>query len=275
MAYLFGKDEKLTCIVDVALKGQNDEPLCLAYKTMSYSIFAPLYFKDEGYVLAVKSGLSKYYPMPSGAELTAMQAASALPNPLPPYTIPFHRYAFGYLLWIVLALLVVFYALKARLKERRKRSLETRVPPGSSPLVIRTKTDQFLADEAKKFVEPGETVEQQAYGYDREETGVTTKALYLVLTNRRLAVIQSRLGAFGPLRENRGVTLLERSVIQRVEADERHLRFFQSDGSVFDFFAEWSEKHLSNQRRFLADVPRLLGSPIAAMPSLEPGRAST
>jgi len=86
-----------------------------------------------------------------------------------------------------------------------------------------------------------------------------------------LLVIRARLGAFGPLRENRGVTEYAKSSIARVERDERHLRFSFRDGTTFDFFAEWSERHLSNQRRFLSDVPRLVGEQQPfSMPSLSP-----
>jgi hypothetical protein len=72
-------------------------------------------------------------------------------------------------------------------------------------------------------------------------------------------VIHARVGAFGPLRENRSVQDFPRTDIVRVENQERHLRFVLRDATTLDFFAEWGERHLSNQRRFLRDVPRVLG----------------
>jgi hypothetical protein len=60
--------------------------------------------------------------------------------------------------------------------------------------------------------------------------------------------------------------------IVRVTSLERHVRFLFRDGKVLDFFAEWGERHLSNQRRFLRDVPRLLGVQApAAGAQLAPG----
>jgi hypothetical protein len=257
--YRFGKHEDLTCIVDVTYKADGDEALCLAYKTMTYSVVAPAYFEDQGYVLAVKNGLSGYYPLPSGPHLEALQVAGEIPKPLPAYSIPPSEYASGYLLWLILAAVAILAIVQKKIKKHRKASLETELPPETGPLRLRTKTDRWLDEEASKLLESGETIEQQAYGNDVEEPGLSGggKGLYLVLTNRRLLVIEVRVGAFGPLRENRGVRIFERDEIERVDADERHLSFVLKDGQIFEFFAQWRERHLSNQRRFLSDVPRL------------------
>lgn len=260
MTYMYGKDETVTCLVDVRVKGGKDEALCLAYKTSSYSFFAPLYFRDDGYVLGVKEGLHTYYPVPSGAEVAALQASGDLPNPFPAYAIPLADYVLGSSLWIILAAIILIGIVKNSLKERRKALLETALPPGATRLVIRTKTDRWLADEAGKLLEGGETVEQQAYGRESEESSAFGKAFYVVLTNRRLLVIHVRIGLFRPLRENRGVTTHDRSAVARAESDERHVRFVMKDSSTLDFFADWSERHLSNQRRFLSDAPRLFAA---------------
>jgi hypothetical protein len=263
MGYLFGKEEKLHCIVDVPIKGGKDEELCVAYKTTMYAVFAPAYFRDDGYVLAVKGGGNGYYPCPQGAELAQLQAEGALPDPLPAYRVPMLDYAFGYLLWPALAVGVVVTYAGERLKARRHASLQSKLPPSVGAPELRTKTDRWLSQEAGKLLEGAEQVQQQAYGLDRESTSAlgaaSIRALYVVLTDRRLLVIHARVGAFGPLRENRGVQAYDRTEIVRVESNERHVRFLFRDGKALDFFAEWSERHLSNQRRFLRDVPRLLG----------------
>lgn len=270
--YYFGKGEELHCITDVtSFKGAGEKDLCLAYKTTTVSFFVPLYFHDDGYVLAAKPGRDTYYELPEPQELATLQAAGILPSPLPPYAIPLHEYAFGFLLWIVLAAVILLSVVQHQLKQRRKASLDTSLPPGQTPLQTKTKADRWLGEEVGKLLSAGETIEQQAYGFDQEDVNAVTSAYYVALTSRRLIVIQSRVGAFAPLLENRGVVTHDRKSIERVDGDERHLHFVIAGAPPFDFFAEWSERHLSNQRRFLADVPRLFASPAAAMPaSLEP-----
>jgi hypothetical protein len=273
--YLFGKGEKLTCVSDVGLTITDGQPLCLAYKTTTISLFAPFYFHDDGYVLAVKGGLDDYYQLPAGGELASLQASGALPAPLPAYHIPFIDYAFGYVLWFVIGFMVLASGTKRLLKQRRKESLKSSLPAGATPLEMRTKTDRWLGEEAAKLLASDERVEQQAYGFDLEKVSAVGSAFYVVLTNQRLLVIRSRIGALGPLRENRGVISHERKSIERVDSDERHLHFVIRGAAPFDFFADWSERHLSNQHRFLRDVPRLFGNPMAAlMPSLEAGGPS-
>jgi hypothetical protein len=269
--YYFGKGEKLHCITDVEFKGAEEQDLCLAYKTTTISFFVPLYFHDDGYVLAVKARNDTYYELPPQGELATLQAAGILPSPLPPYSIPLHEYGFGFLLWVVLAAVILLGVVQYQLKQRRKASLETQLPPGQTPLQTKTKADRWLGEEVAKLLLAGETIEQQAYGFDREDVNAITSAYYVVLTNQRLIIIQSRVGAFGPLLENRGVVTHERKNIERVDGDERHLRFVFAGAPPFDFFAEWSERHLSNQRRFLADLPRLFAPAAAGLPAaLEP-----
>jgi hypothetical protein len=269
--YYFGKGEDLHCVTDVNFKGAEEQELCLAYKTTTISVFVPLYFHDDGYVLAVKARNDTYYELPPPKELATLQAAGILPSPLPSYQIPLHEYAFGFLLWVVLGLVILLSVVQYQLKQRRKASLETALPPGQTPLQIKTKADRWLNEEVAKLLAAGETVEQQAYGVDHEDVNAVTSAYYVVLTNQRLIVIQSRVGAFGPLLENGGVVIHDRKTIERVDADERHLNFVFASGTPFDFFAEWSERRLSNQRRFLADVPRLFARPAAALTAgLEP-----
>ncbi len=263
MHYMFGREETLTCIVDVPLKDSKDLPLCLGYKTTRVSVFVPIYLKDDGYVLSPKNSLSQYYPLPRGAELASLQASGALPSPLPAYHISAVEYALGYSFWLAVAFGIASLILERAIKRRRQRSLHTDLLPSTSPPELRTKTDRWLAAEATKLLKEGEAVQHQAYGTNQELNGtlsaVSVRALYAVLTNQRLLLIQARLGAFGPLRENRSVTEFARASIRLVAQDERHLRFHFEDGSHTDFFAEWSERHLSNQKRFLSDVPRLLG----------------
>lgn len=261
--YRFGKQEELHCIQPVALRGPKGEALCVGYKTTTTNVFGPVFFHDDGYVLC-ESGpnAQSYYPMPQGTELSALQTAGELPNPLPAYHLSAGDYLFGFFMWPALAAVVGFYGVAAAFKRRRHASLRSQQPPSIGAPELRTKTDRWLAQEAQKLLVGNETVQQQAYGTsvdmsERDFSGLY--AMYLVLTDRRLLLIRCRVGAFGPLRENDGVRSFERTQVAQVDHDERHLRFHLTTGETLDFFAEWSERHLSNQRRFLRDVPRLLG----------------
>jgi hypothetical protein len=258
--YYFGKGEKLSCLAPTAMRDAQGSGLCVAYKTTTYSLFLPLYFSDDGYVLASSPGRRSYYPMPTGSELAELQASGELPSPLPAYSIGAFDYAFGYALWITIAAVAGVGLVQSAAKRRRAASLDVSLPPGARPLLLRTKTDRWLHEAATRLLVSNEVVLQQAYGYDREDRGMVTKAMYLVLTDRRLLVIHTRVGAFGPLHENNDLNSYDRSAVERVRADERHLCFELAGAKSLDFYAEWSERQLSNQRRFLSDVPRLLGS---------------
>jgi hypothetical protein len=83
-------------------------------------------------------------------------------------------------------------------------------------------------------------------------------ALYAALTDRRLVLVATRVGAFGPLLENRGVEILERPKIVGLAVDDRAIQLQLADGTVRLLWVSPTGK-LSNQRAFLRDVPRLLG----------------
>ena len=121
---MFGRDEKLTCVVDVKLQGGSGEPLCLAYKTTIVAFVAPLYLRKDGWVLGVKERPTqtrpdRFYPLPGPDEVKELQRGGLLPDPLPPYRIPALDYAFGYLLWEVI-LLVAQWSWVERLVKRRR-----------------------------------------------------------------------------------------------------------------------------------------------------------
>ncbi len=115
---LFGTEENVDCIADVALKGAQDEALCVAHKHSKTFFGAGVYLSDDGYVLGVK-GKDAYYPMPTGAELSELQAEGLLPAELPPYEIGLWDYAWGYSLWIILGAMGLWYLGKYLLFGRR------------------------------------------------------------------------------------------------------------------------------------------------------------
>jgi hypothetical protein len=133
MALRFGTDESIHCIVDVGLKAPNGDSLCLAYKTSIRFFGAGVYLRDEGYVLAAERGLHHYYSMPDEAELKQFQEAGLLPNPLPTYSVSLVDYAFGYSLWIVLAVAVTWEAGKRLLRRSAPEGAMT--PREDAPIV--------------------------------------------------------------------------------------------------------------------------------------------
>jgi hypothetical protein len=102
----FGTEDDTVCIVDIAAKGNNGEPLCLGYKFTVKHFIGPVWLRDDGLVMKVKLENS-YYDLPDADTVKAMQEEGLLPTPLPSYEIPWWRYAYGYLVWIVIAGMVV------------------------------------------------------------------------------------------------------------------------------------------------------------------------
>lgn len=267
---LFGHDETLSCIQHVALKGPNDESLCLAYKTTKLFVGGGVYLRDDGYVLAIeKPGdgkVTSFVPL-EPAEIAQLQAKALLPRPLPTYKIPWPEYAFGYSLWIVIVLTAIWYAVKAKLKSLRirERAAQAAATPISyGPPLIATAADRFVEAQVAPLLQPGEAVQYQAYTLDR---GPGSSALgsaqmtarFVAMTQHRLFLIDTRVGAFGILLENRKVEVIDRARIVRLAVDDRLIVIGLDDGIVRTLWIQRTKK-LSNQEAFLLDVPRILAA---------------
>ena len=59
---MFGKQENLKEIQDIALRGPEGEDLYLGYKTTSFFFGDGVYMKDDGYVLGIR-GQEQYYSL--------------------------------------------------------------------------------------------------------------------------------------------------------------------------------------------------------------------
>lgn len=259
---MFGKDETLTCIQPVTLKGADGEPLCLAFKTSKYFVGAGVYLKDDGYALKVTSKKDTFYPMPDAAELKAFQAQGLVPDPLPPYSVPFIEYLFGYSLWIIVAGVIVFERLKSAQTKKRK-ARDAAIPVSFGPPKQETEGDKFIAQTVGPMLRPGEQVQHQAYGQRDRAEGVVAAAknvgLFAVLTNQRLIFVQTKLGAFKPVLENHGVGEVPREAIVDAVEDDYLIQFTLNDGTARTILVVPQEKHFSNQQAFIRDVPRILG----------------
>jgi hypothetical protein len=255
---LFGKDETVTCIQKVPVTGSHGEALCLAHKTTKYFFVAGVYVRDDGYVLGVEADPTTYYPL--GPERTAeLQESGMLPRPLPPYSVSWFDYAFGYSLWIILAGLVVAWRVKKTFVDRRLAE-DAVTPTSFGPPALLTSADRFVAQQVTPLLVAGEAVQHQAYalaGTPDDARTALVPANYAVLTDRRLFLFKVRVGAFGPLLENLGCDAIERQRITGVAVDDRAIEVRLDDGTARLLWVHRTKK-LSNQRAFLRDVPRLL-----------------
>ena len=86
--------------------------------------------EDRGYVLAVSGDSRKFYRLPDGEKLAALQAAGYLPRPLPEWELDTGDQIFGYSLWLFLSGLAVYLGY---LKFRRKPAAAL---AGSSPAPV-------------------------------------------------------------------------------------------------------------------------------------------
>jgi hypothetical protein len=65
-----------------------------------------VYLENDGHVLGIKGDDKHYYNLPPAKELERLQRMGVLPNPLPPYRRDFADYAYGYLAWPILVLVI-------------------------------------------------------------------------------------------------------------------------------------------------------------------------
>lgn len=251
---LFGSDETITCIEKVPLKGAEEESLCLAHMYTKVFFVAGLYVEDNGYVLQI-DGSQSYYPLPEGEELVGFQESGMLPKVFPAYSIPFVEYAFGYSLWIILLFVGAFTLWKSR-RESVQLESDAAVPISHGPPALNTEADRFIYNQVKPRLAAREVIEHQAYATDGEPN-TFSKAFFVVLTNRRLFFIKTRVGAFRLLLENNELVSFSLDQIAVVNRTMSETSIVFQDGSARTIFVAPSKK-LSNQEAFRRDVPRIL-----------------
>ena len=265
---IFGNDESVECIQPVAVKGANGEALCLAYKTTTLFVGAGVYVKDDGYVLGISKGW--FYPMPEGQELKALQETGAIPDPLPEYSLPLWKYGVGYSLWILIAVVVAFsWWTSARKKKRAREDAEAPVSMG--PPALETDVDRFVNDTVRPMLSGNEVIEQQAFGFPEPmmmngDLVPGEKAAHGVLTNQRLLFVHVKKK---PMGEVLSVDEVPRARLACVVSDDGLMHFQLDDGAVLLLWVRRKEKGLSNQVRFIRDLPKLFAH--SAVPELQSG----
>lgn len=174
----------------------------------------------------------------------------------------------GTSLSIILALVIAAF-----LVARRRRRGAMKEPPSLGPPLIATEVDRFIADEAGQLLDAGEVIQHQAYVQDGRL--FDSWAHFAVLTDRRLLLIRTpEVGS--PRCESHGVEEIDRADILGAVAEHwqygmHSFALFLRDGSTRRFNVRGRDRALSNQKRFLRDVPRLL----VTDPSLASKPAST
>jgi hypothetical protein len=193
----FGRQEEIRCIHDVDIRGFDNEPLCLAYKTTTFHVGAGVRLTNDGYVLRARtSPQGHYYPLDDAA-IRTYQSTGALPTPLPPYTIPFGDYVWGYLMWLVVAGTIVWGALVRRRRALRDRRAE-RVLRGDGVSLLSPETERLVRERVTPLLRSGERVLEQASCVDRdvESAGIVgalfARDLFAVLTNERLVLLSKK-----------------------------------------------------------------------------------
>lgn len=114
----FGPIEYLHKIQDTDIKSPKGEALYLGYLHTHHSFILPYHMTDDGYVLGVV-GEKGYYLLEPDL-LKRLQAQRLLPDPLPPYSLSWFDYIFGYMLWFTLGGIAIAIAYPY-LKQRRQR----------------------------------------------------------------------------------------------------------------------------------------------------------
>jgi hypothetical protein len=135
-----------------------------------------------------------------------------------------------------------------------------------------TQTDTFILSEMNRARVPGEEIVTWAYLVPPVSSGrrgiggaartfvnaATQNAVFAIITNRRLLLVKTRIGAFAPILENHGVESFELSAI-RGAAVGSTLVVELANGTLLEYQVDRSNAHVSRQNEFIAQVESLLG----------------
>jgi len=138
---------------------------------------------------------------------------------------------------------------------------------------VATKSDTFVEKELQGILEPGETV--QYTGYLVKQPGLfwqfilagglllflMTKAYYVAVTNKRMVIIQTKLGLFGPGVVNKGVETISLADIKKIKVggmlNNRSLDLDLGETKRTFRCAPWF-KGISGQKAFFEGFPKMI-----------------
>ena len=142
-----------------------------------------------------------------------------------------------------------------------------------------TDADRFILAQLHPVLSAGETVIVCAYlapviggsgAIGAFARAATMTAAFAAITNRRLLLIHTRIGAFKPLLENHGIESIERSIIRGVHFVPRlprraaSFRIEVSDGRMLHYLSSATKTDVSTQTEFLRRLPQMFGESAAA-----------
>jgi hypothetical protein len=260
---MFGTQDEIECLTNHTFAGPHGDQLCLASKISMHFFVAGVGVSDGGYVLKIKDANSFYNTTPE--MLKALQEEGTLPSPLPPYHISTFQYLFGYSLWLIFAVMVVFWGLK-KMFGKMEPFLRADVAPTSGPPIVRTDDDRWLTGEIGKTLEPGERLQHLAVCANAAPgtTGSGVKEVYVALTDRRLIAIDAVVGFRGRKRELGAMESWSRDAIVQVQRQELMVIFAFADDTALRWWVNPWQRKFTNQWLFARDVPKLLGAVIEA-----------
>jgi hypothetical protein len=135
-----------------------------------------------------------------------------------------------------------------------------------SALVPVTETERYFFGEIAPHMRPGERIETCAYvDPTLEGPDGWGPACFIALTSERMVLVTTRIGAFGPLRENKGVISVDRTkIVGAGLIGERTifgagvlLTLDLGGGRALRFRATRGTRHVSSQSDFLDRVAAL------------------
>jgi hypothetical protein len=262
----FGTDEHLVCLTPATIPDPGGGNVCLGYKYTFHYILLPAYVTDDGYVVAKGDRYTSLTP-----EMThTLQTFGQVPDPLPAYSLDWTTYAWGYSMWLLLALVVVTKVFR-RVRFTRAMAADADTPIATEPPSLTTSGDKFIASQLANELHPGEVITHQAYGVTSTVRGgglgafisaAKQKGVLAALTNERLFLIRTRVGAFSPVLENNGIETIARTDIRAVDrTGARSLRITLADGTARTIVVDARVRHFSNQDAFLRDLGRVVAPP--------------
>jgi hypothetical protein len=123
-------------------------------------------------------------------------------------------------------------------------------------MVPQTEADHFVLQQVAPGLLPGEQVLACAYlrpvvegKYGAFVHAATRMAAFAALTDRRLLLVQTRIGAFKPLLENHGVVPLDYAAVKGVAVAQK-LLVELADGQLLEYQHEPGSKDVSTQAEF-------------------------
>jgi len=231
---------------------------CLGHKFTVKWAGLPYWVSDDGYVVTTASG--KTYIALDAPLIAELQASNYLPATLPGYEVPIGWRLGGLSLWAILAIFMIFGAVKL-LRTRRVRA--ARRGAATSELVIARAGDREIQKLFAPILAPDERITHQALAYDRKPDSVgaslSGKAHLIALTNHRLFISTTNIGLFGFGKGERVTTVTDRDGVSVVAAGDDQLYVERHNAPALTLVVPLTNRRYtaSNQIAFLADLPRL------------------